>query len=104
MFEDNWIFEKLDAYARPAVVTTRASRCNRVRSVGKDLFLDNGKATLWYRARKLCITNLSNLWALLNQLLLTALGEELERIRLVSVDGKVEHKRPVDSFDDDTPT
>jgi hypothetical protein len=42
--------------------------------------------------------------ALLNQLLLTALGEEFECIRLVSVDGKVEHKRPGDSFVDDTTT
>jgi hypothetical protein len=44
------------------------------------------------------------LWALLNQLLLTALGEEFECIRLVSVDGKVEHKGPGDSFVDDTTT
>jgi hypothetical protein len=42
--------------------------------------------------------------ALLNQLLLTALGEEFECIRLVSVDGKVEHKRPGYSFVDDTTT
>jgi hypothetical protein len=46
----------------------------------------------------------SILWALLNQLLITALCEEFECIRLVSVDGKVEHKRPVDSFVDDTMT
>jgi hypothetical protein len=44
------------------------------------------------------------LWALLNQLLLTALGEEFECIRLVSVDGKIEHKRPGDSFVDETRT
>jgi hypothetical protein len=44
------------------------------------------------------------LWALMNQLLLTALGEEFECIRLVSVDGKVEHKRSGDSFVDDTTT
>jgi hypothetical protein len=44
------------------------------------------------------------LWALLNQLLLTALGEEFKCIRLVSVDGKVEHKRPGDSFVDATTT
>jgi hypothetical protein len=42
------------------------------------------------------------LWALLNQLLLTALGEEFECIMLVSVDVKVEHKRPGDYFVDDT--
>jgi hypothetical protein len=101
MFEENWILKKLDAYARPVVVTTRASRCNRVRSVGQDLFVDAGKANLWYRERNPCITNL---WALLNQLLITALGEEFECIRLVSVDGKVEHKRPGDSFVDDTTT
>jgi hypothetical protein len=40
--------------------------------------------------------------ALLNQLLITALGEEFECIRLVSVDGKVEHKKPGDSFVDYT--
>jgi hypothetical protein len=44
------------------------------------------------------------IWALLNQLPITALGEEFECIRLVSVDGKVEHKRPGDSFVDDTTT
>jgi hypothetical protein len=44
------------------------------------------------------------LWALLNHLLLTALGEEFECIRLVSVDRKVEQKRPGDSFVDDTST
>jgi hypothetical protein len=44
------------------------------------------------------------LWALLNQLLLTALGEEFECIMLVSVDGKVEHKIPGGSFVDDTMT
>jgi hypothetical protein len=40
----------------------------------------------------------------MNQLLLMALGEEFECIRLVSVDGEVEHKRPGDSFVDDTTT
>jgi hypothetical protein len=44
------------------------------------------------------------LWGLLNQLLFTALGEEFECIKLVSVDGKVEHKRPGGSFVDDTTT
>jgi hypothetical protein len=44
------------------------------------------------------------LWALLNQLILTTLGDEFQCIRLVSVDGKVEHKRPGDSFVDDTTT
>jgi hypothetical protein len=42
MIEADWIFEKLDANAWPAVVTTIASRCNRVWSVGKDLLLDAG--------------------------------------------------------------
>jgi hypothetical protein len=42
------------------------------------------------------------LWVIPNQLLLTALGEEFECIRLVSVDGKVKHKRRGDSFVDDT--
>jgi hypothetical protein len=44
------------------------------------------------------------LWALLNQLLLTALGEKFDCIRLVSVNGEAEHVRPGDSFVDDTTT
>jgi hypothetical protein len=44
------------------------------------------------------------LWALLNQLLLTALGEKLYCIRLVAVDGVDEHVLPDASFVDDTTT
>jgi hypothetical protein len=44
------------------------------------------------------------LWALLNQLLLTALREKFDCIRLVSVDGKEEHVRPGESVVDDTTT
>jgi hypothetical protein len=44
------------------------------------------------------------LWALINQLLLAALGEKFTCIRLVAIDGKEEHIRPVDSFIDDTTT
>jgi hypothetical protein len=44
------------------------------------------------------------LWALLNQLLLTALGEKFDFIRLVSVDGVDEHVRPGDSFVNNTTT
>jgi hypothetical protein len=40
------------------------------------------------------------LWDLLNQLLLTALHEKFECIRLVSVDGAAEHVRLGDSFID----
>jgi hypothetical protein len=44
-------------------------------------------------------------WALLNQLLLTALGEEFDFISLVSVDGRgTIDTRPGDSFVDDTTT
>jgi hypothetical protein len=43
-------------------------------------------------------------WALINQLLLTALGEEFECISLVSVDGITTDTRPGDSFVDDTTT
>jgi hypothetical protein len=43
-------------------------------------------------------------WALLNQLLLTALGEEFDCISLVSVDGITKDTRPGDSFVDDTTT
>jgi hypothetical protein len=42
------------------------------------------------------------LWALINQLLLTALGEKFTCIRLVAIDGVEEHIRPGDSFLDDT--
>jgi hypothetical protein len=44
------------------------------------------------------------LLALLNQLLLTALGEEFDCISLVSVDGITTDTRPGDSFVDDTTT
>jgi hypothetical protein len=44
------------------------------------------------------------LWALLNQLLLTALGDKCDCIRLIAVDGVEEHVRPVDAFVDDTTT
>jgi hypothetical protein len=43
-------------------------------------------------------------WALLNQLLLKALGEEFDCISLVSVDGITTDTRPGDSFVDDTTT
>jgi hypothetical protein len=43
-------------------------------------------------------------WALLNQLLLTALGEEFDCISLVSVDGITTDTRHWDSFVDDTTT
>jgi hypothetical protein len=43
-------------------------------------------------------------WALLNQLLLTALGEEFDCISLVSVDGITTDTRPGNSFVDDTTT
>jgi hypothetical protein len=44
------------------------------------------------------------LWELLNQLLLTALGEKFDCIRMVSVDGEKETVRPGDSLVDDTTT
>jgi hypothetical protein len=44
------------------------------------------------------------LWALINQILLAALGEKFTCIRLVAIDGKEEHIRPDDSFVDDTTT
>jgi hypothetical protein len=44
------------------------------------------------------------LWALLIQLLLTALGKEFDCISLVSVDGTTTDTRPGDSFVDDTTT
>jgi hypothetical protein len=44
------------------------------------------------------------LWALLNQLILTALGERFECITLLSVDNSKTSTRPGDSFVDDTTT
>jgi hypothetical protein len=44
------------------------------------------------------------LWALINQLLLAALGDKFTRIRLVAIDGEEEHIRLGDSFLDDTTT
>jgi hypothetical protein len=44
------------------------------------------------------------MWALLNQLKLTALEEKYECITLVSVDKPKISKQPGDSFVDDTPT
>jgi hypothetical protein len=44
------------------------------------------------------------MWALLNQLLLTSLGEEFDCISLVSIDGITTDIRPGDSFMDDTTT
>jgi hypothetical protein len=44
------------------------------------------------------------LWALINQLLLAALGEKFTCIRLMAIDGEEEHIRPIDSFVDDTTT
>jgi hypothetical protein len=44
------------------------------------------------------------LWALINELLLAALGEKFTCIRLVAIDGVEEHIWPGDSFIDDTTT
>jgi hypothetical protein len=44
------------------------------------------------------------LWALLNQLLLTALGNKFDCIRLIEVDGVEEHVRPGDAFVENTTT
>jgi hypothetical protein len=44
------------------------------------------------------------LWALLNQLLITASGDKFDCIRLIAVDGVEEHVRPGDTFVEDTTT
>jgi hypothetical protein len=46
----------------------------------------------------------SILWALVNQLLLTALGDKFDCIILIAVDGVEEHVRPGGEFVDDTTT
>jgi hypothetical protein len=42
------------------------------------------------------------LWALLNQLLIEALGDKFDCGRLIAIDGVEEHIRPGESFIDDT--
>jgi hypothetical protein len=44
------------------------------------------------------------MWALINQLLLAALGDTFACIRLVAIEGKEQHIRPGDSLVDDTTT
>jgi hypothetical protein len=44
------------------------------------------------------------MWALQNQLLLTALGNKFDCIRLIAVYGVAEHVHPGDVFVDDTTT
>jgi hypothetical protein len=44
------------------------------------------------------------IWALLNKLLLTALGNKFDCIGLIAVDGVEEHAHPGDAFMDDTTT
>jgi hypothetical protein len=44
------------------------------------------------------------LWALINQLILAALGEKITCIRMVAIDGVEEHIRPGESFVYDTTT
>jgi hypothetical protein len=44
------------------------------------------------------------IWALLNQLILAALGDKFDCISLISVDGVEEHVFPGDAFVDDTTT
>jgi hypothetical protein len=44
------------------------------------------------------------LWALINQLLLAALGDKFTCIHLLAINGEEEHIRPGDSFVDDTTT
>jgi hypothetical protein len=44
------------------------------------------------------------LWELLNQLIITALGDKFDCIILIAIDGVEEHVRPGDAFVDDTTT
>jgi hypothetical protein len=44
------------------------------------------------------------MWALLNRLLITSLGDKFDCTRLIAVDGVEEHVRPGDAFVDDTTT
>jgi hypothetical protein len=56
---------------------------------------------VWFEAGvEICASPI--LWALLNQLLLAALGEKFSCFRVVAIDGEEEHIRPGDSFIDDT--
>jgi hypothetical protein len=59
------------------------------------------EALVWHRSRGF---SSPILWALLNQLILTALEEKYDCITLVSVDKSTTSMRPGDSFVDDTAT
>jgi hypothetical protein len=71
------------------------------RSFEQNILIDYRQTTVWHRSRQLCF---SHQWALINQLLLAALGEKSTCIRLVAIDGVEEHIQPGDSFVDDTTT
>jgi hypothetical protein len=62
----------------------------------------NHKKLLYGKGQGGCASPI--LWALINQLLLAALGEKFTCIRLVVINGNEEHIRPGDSFVEDTMT
>jgi hypothetical protein len=72
-----------------------------IRSIRQKTLLDSRENFVWDWTRG-CASPI--LWALLNQLLLTALGEKLDCIRLVAVYGGEEDVCPGDSFVDNTTT
>jgi hypothetical protein len=69
------------------------------RSLGKNIWI-NHKKLLYGIGQGSCASPI--LWALINQLLLAALGEKFTCIRLVEIDGEEEHIMPGDSFVEDT--
>jgi hypothetical protein len=71
------------------------------RSLGQNIWINHQKL-LYGIGQRRCASPI--LWALINQLLLAALGDKFTCIRLVAIDGEEEHIRPGDSFIDDTMT
>jgi hypothetical protein len=68
--------------------------------VSKDTYRSSADKMLYGIGQGSCASPI--LWALLNQIILAALEEKFDCIRLVAVDGVEEHIRPGDSFVDDT--
>jgi hypothetical protein len=99
MPEDDWILKKCCAHAGNYMDTIGTPQSYWIQCLGK---IDTSKLDklLYVIGQGSCVSPI--LWALLNQLLLTELGEKFDCIRLVSVDGVEEQVRPGESFIDDT--
>jgi hypothetical protein len=97
----NRLFQEFGANVRPTLGPTGTPCGDRV--WGSDVSYKSTTDKLLYGIVQGSCSSLS-VWALLNQLLLAALGEEFDCVSLVSVDGITTDTRPGDSLVDDTTT